>query len=153
MRFCVPGMPVQAGVQIAEQPGQQHVDLADERFLGGGAVDADRPLELVLVVNLLDGQGGTDRGGPQGAVAAAMAGGSALGGLANAADLLRQFRQGVVLGQNADDRRPGAVFGHERGRHPGDAFGDLEAGLFEDSVRRAAERCSSSPSSAKAQMS
>src|SRR5262249_48074956 len=52
--------------------------------------------------------------------------------LADAGDLLRQLGQGVVLGEDADDRFAGAVLGDEGGRHAADALGDAEAGLLED---------------------
>ena len=97
-------MPVQAGIEVGELSIQRHVDLADDRLLGGRAVEANGPGELVFVDRLLNGQRRADRSRPECAVAAAVAGAAAEERLALPGHLLRQLRQGVVLGENADDR-------------------------------------------------
>ena len=126
------GVPVQTRVKVGEQPGEQHVDFADQRLLGRRAIDADRPLELVLVIDMLGGQGGPDRASAERTMPAAMPRRSPRRRLARPRVLLRQLRQRIILRENADDRRARAILRHKRGRHPGDPFLHLEAVLLED---------------------
>src|SRR5205085_9135080 len=78
--------------------------------------------------------------GPQTAMTAAVARGVRGYRIALRRNFLRQSRQGVVLGQNADDRLARAEFGDKGGRHVRHADANLEAGRFEffDQERRGA---------------
>src|SRR5579883_2379597 len=120
-------VPGQGDVQVIEQAGAGHVELADERLLGRAAVEADSALELAGGDLLLDGDGGPQGGGPEQVMAAAVAGAAGREGLPGRLSLLGQPRQGVVLAQQADDWPSLAEAGNERGGEPRDAVLDAES--------------------------
>ena len=69
---AIAGMPRHHGVDVVEQTGAQHVDLARAAFFGGRAVEAQRAAALVGGQPVLDGDRRGGRGGAEQVMAAAM---------------------------------------------------------------------------------
>jgi hypothetical protein len=131
-RIPAAGVPVQAGVAVGEQPGPGHEHLGRPALLGRAAVEPHRPLDGAGFDLLRHGHRRRRRRHPEQVVPTRLAvPGPALPRLPDRDGLLGQFRQGVVLAQDADHRLALAERGRERGRNLGNAPFDLEPGLFE----------------------
>ena len=122
-------MPVQAGVEVFELSGQQHVDFTDDRFFGRRAIEPNCPFQIVFGHGRFDSQSGPQRAGAESVVTAGVSRRSGLNRLASRRGFLRHAGQRVVLGQDADDRGTRSETGDESGRHAGHAASGREAGF------------------------
>ncbi len=118
---AVAGVPVQDDVDVVEEAGADHVDLAGAAFFGGRAVVAEGAGDVVCGHVLLDRDGGESGAGAEEVVAAAVAGRVGDDGVAGGFGLLREAGEGVELAEDGDDGRAGAVAGDEGGGLIGDA--------------------------------
>ena len=126
------GVPREDDVGAGEGAVAQHERLAEDLFLGGRAVDADRAGQLLRDALAVRGDGSRDGRGPEEVVPASLAGRARDGrGLLRLARLLREAGKGVVLGEDRDDRSAGPGGRDERRRHPRHAARDREPLLFE----------------------
>ena len=135
---AVPGpwMPVQRHGHVVEQARAHHVDLPRAPFLRRRAVEPDRPLVAGLFQPLLHRDGRCHRARTEQVVSARVTGASDDDGRTLGHRVLRDARQGVVFGQDPDDRASGAVARHERRRHVGDPRFDREPRRLEFTLQQ-----------------
>ena len=114
-------VPGDRRVEVVEEAGAHHVHLADQQLLGRAAVDAHAPGDPAGLDGLAGGDAGVGAGRAEHGVAAAVAVRAGHQRVLLRLRLLREARQRVVLGQDADDRAVVAPLGDEGGRHVGDA--------------------------------
>lgn len=126
----VRGMPVDREIDIVEEAGADHIDLARSALLGRGAVEPHRAGRAGGLEPLAERDRGGHRARAEEIVPAGVRSGL-LVGLLDRHRRLADAGQRVELGEDGD-HRPGvfaiwAPFGDEGGGDLGDAFGDLEA--------------------------
>ena len=131
-----PGMPVQRHGHVVEQARPHHVHLPRAPFLGGRAVEPDRPLVSRLLQPFLDRDGRRHGARAEQMVSARVARAADDDGRAHGHGVLGDARQRVVLGQDPDDRTSGAVARHERRGHVGDAGFDREPRRLEFALQQ-----------------
>ena len=132
------GMPVQRDINIVEQAGADHIDLAAAAFFGWRAIETDAPGRAGLFEPFADRDGGFDRSGTEQVMAAGMGGTLALDRGAGGDGVLVDPGQRVIFGQYRDHRAALAKFGGESGRDAGDAGTDFEAVGFERLLQQVA---------------
>ena len=126
---AVAGMPRHDRVDVLEEPGADHVDLARSAFFGRRAVVAQRAGMPGRRQPVLHGDRRRERAGAEQVVSAAVAGRAFFDGVARRRlRFLRQPGQRVELADDADDRLAGSERRDERGRDVGDAGLHLKAG-------------------------
>ena len=126
------GMPVERGVEVVEQTVACHVGLADQGFLGRGAVQPNGALDALRFHGPLERNGRADGTGAEQVMAAALARKDpVVTEQPFRGDRVADPGQRVVLGEDPDDRAARAELRHEGGRHPGAVPLEREAFLLE----------------------
>ena len=126
------GMPRKDDVGAIERTGLEHERLAQEQLLGGRAKDLDRPRHLLLEARAVCRHARRDRRRPEEVVPATVAGRPLLLRiLLRFTRLLREPRQRIVLGHDADHGGTASGGRHERRRDPADVALDLEPFFLE----------------------
>lgn len=134
-RGPVPRMPGDGRVQIVEYPVAGHVGLAHHRLLGRAAKELERSRQALRFHGLFHRQGGAQAGAAEQVVAAAVPRSAGQHRLLFGRRLLRETGQGVVFGQQADQRFALSVGGDEGGGHAGHPLLNGES-LFFQSVNQ-----------------
>ena len=119
----VPGVPGQGGIQIPEHPVPSHEGLSGAALLPGAAVEHHGSGEIPGGDGFLHCQCGTEGGGTQQVVTAALSAGTVLsGGALGCPGLLGQTGQGIKFPQNPDHRLSAAEAAAEGGGQSAQAF-------------------------------
>ena len=99
----VPRVPGDGGIQVLEEAVPGHEGLSGASFLSGAAIEDHGAMELPGFYRILDGDGGTQAGGAQQIVPAALAAAVFHQGLLfGRAAFLGQAGQGIIFAQNTD---------------------------------------------------
>ena len=124
----VTGVPGDGGIQVLEETVPGHEGLSGASFLSGAAIEDHGAMELPGFDCILDGNGGTQAGGAQQIVPAALAAAVFHQRLLfGRAAFLGQAGQGIIFAQNTDAGASLSVGAAESGGNAAEIFRDMEA--------------------------
>jgi hypothetical protein len=115
-------MPVECNVHVVKRPVPDQVDFAAATFLSRRSIQANDARCTGLFEPVLDSNRCTNGTGAEQVMSAGLTRGLALDRAANRYVILVDSGQGIVFGENADDRTLGAKSCYERGGNSGPLF-------------------------------